>query len=318
MEELDILGTVASIETDLFKPFYQLTTIKFNLMSLVNFFHRVGLEWIRHLNADQTFVYFIEKTSKLPKLINPGGTYTYPDRDLCIFSPIPLINNSVVPILISELTVCTETISWLTQNYRKINQSYLPDSSLRILKVCENNNQTNAMNMPTIETKIKQCLIFQDFKNVVLTNFKEGSDKIYIDFYDVTLVLQFVNDLLEFIIIPFACILGLLLNLRVVYTVHKNSKVELKEDFYKFMMINSVFNCIFCIIYAFYPINYCQQYENGYFCSTVYNTVTAQVIKIVFQAYFGEVVKMCSNISYIFITISRSKSKMSVKITICI
>jgi hypothetical protein len=134
---------------------------------------------------------------------------------------------------------------------------------------------------------------------------ESSSDNVsYADYYDILLTFQLVMDLLAFIIIPFACFIGLLLNMRVIWTVIHNV-VELKEDFYLYMMINSIFNSLFCIIYAFYPINYCLKNETGYFCSTIYNSMTAQVVKIVLIGYFGEVFKMCSNISFVFVTINR-------------
>jgi hypothetical protein len=290
---LEIKGTIASIESGLFMSFNKLEIVYFNLPSLVNFFHRVDLEWTKHFDRLRVGVIFNEINSGLPKWLNPGGVYTYPDRDLCLFVKIPL--NSVVPLLKSNLTVCTKTIAW--QNYQlSLMKKLFPPNVLETFNACRHNN---TLDLYDINRQIKHC-------SVVSSNKQIGDDyKAYIDFYDIINAFEFVNDLLEFFIIPFACILGLLLNLRVVYTVHKNSKVELKENFYKYMMINSVFNSIFSTIYAFYPINYCQQYEKGYFCSTIYNTVPAQVLKIVFIGYFGEVLKMCSNISYICITTNR-------------
>jgi hypothetical protein len=114
-----------------------------------------------------------------------------------------------------------------------------------------------------------------------------------------------VFDFLAFVLIPLACILGFWLNARVVWTVLKNCKKALNEDFYKYMALNSIFNCLFCLVYAFYPINYCLPYEAGFFCSAISNSMAAQVFKIVFQGFLGEVFKMCSNISYILITINR-------------
>jgi hypothetical protein len=295
---LNIQGTIASIANDLFKSFYKFKVIQFNVVSLVNFFHRVGMEWTRHLAAIQTFVYFKEDEKNLTAWLNPGGAYTYSNRDLCIFASVPIQQNSVVTFLNSKLTVCTDTAAWLTQNYDKIDSSYFMFYAWHIYETCLHNYQ---MNLTEIETKIKRCPIFQNYESGVSHN----QNGVYVDFYDIIYAFQFVNDLLEFVIIPFACILGLLLNLRVIYTVHKNSKVELKEDFYKYMMINSVFNCICCVMYALYPINYCGRYETGYFCSAIFNTLAAQVVKIVLQAYFGEAIKMCSNISYIFITLNR-------------
>jgi hypothetical protein len=87
--------------------------------------------------------------------------------------------------------------------------------------------------------------------------------------------------------------------------IKKNQKKELKEDFYKYKSINSVFNCVYCLIFALYPINSCNVYKNDYFCSAIFNTVFAQIYKIGFVNYLGESITCCSNISYILITSNR-------------
>jgi hypothetical protein len=301
-----IEGSLAKIQPDLFKSFKCIHHIIFRVSSLTNFFHQVGVGgWASSLqNGDRSlWITFEENNLDLPEWLEPSGTYSYPNRDLCLFSGVPL--GKVVPVLDTNLTTfpCTDTLAWLTKNYSIFISSksgLLTDNAQQIYGTCWNG--TFKPNMTDITIKISECLLRRS--DVGNESQLKGEYKTFFDYYDAGLILQFANDLLEFIIIPFASILGLLLNKRVIWTVYKH-KVELKEDFYKYMSLNAVFNCLFCIVYALYPINYCQRYETGYFCSTIYNTVAAQVIKIVFQAYFGEVFKMCSNISYIFITINR-------------
>jgi hypothetical protein len=71
------------------------------------------------------------------------------------------------------------------------------------------------------------------------------------------------------------------------------------------MSVNSTFNCILCLVFAFYPIYYCNQFKSDFFCSFIFNSLFYLYFKIVFIAYLGETIKMCSNISYILITINR-------------
>jgi hypothetical protein len=83
------------------------------------------------------------------------------------------------------------------------------------------------------------------------------SKEIYPEYYDAKVMVELLEDLTIFVFIPVASIIGLILNFLVVRTIKKHQKKDLKEDFYKFMSFNSKFNCLYCLIFAFYPINYC-------------------------------------------------------------
>jgi hypothetical protein len=311
VKKLQIFGSIGAIQVDLFKAsFKQLRSIWIQMNNLANFFHQVGLKWAGHLANDVNITWIEFKQSDnfhLAEWLDPG-VYTYPDSDLCIFSPLSLRKKtaaSVVPIFYANSTVCTDTMAWLSQNYRlynlSSNKNFL-EYSREIYATCWEVNKTN---MSALETKINQCLSPSNVSQTQKRVEGAGNYKIYPEYYEIVYTFQFSVDLLAFILIPFACALGILLNLRVIYIIHQHNKVELKEDFYKYMSLNSVFNCLFCTIYALYPVNYCLKYETGYFCSAVYKSVAAQFIKIVLIGYFGEAIKMRSNISYIFITINR-------------
>jgi hypothetical protein len=303
LQQLEVTGSVGSLQLDLFKSFPDLTQIWMKIYNLASFFHKFSVSWSIYFKKSQiSSVTFTDYSELRPEWLDPPGAYTYPDKDLCIFEPIPL--NSVVLIIGSNLTMCTDTVTWLTQNYNK--STYYQGSDFgHQSPVCWKSSLRSKQlsNLSAIKTKISECQLRRSVTNDTQSELENY--KTYIDFYGFEVIFQFAGDLLAFVFIPFICILGLFLNSRVIYTVHKNSKVEFKEDFYKNMMINSVFNCIFCFIYVFYPINYCEMNQSGYFCSSIYNTVTAQVFRIAFIGFFGEAIKMCSNISYIFIAISR-------------
>jgi hypothetical protein len=72
------------------------------------------------------------------------------------------------------------------------------------------------------------------------------------------------------------------------------------------MSLNAIFNCAYCVIFLFYPINSCvDTLTYGYFCSSIRTLVVTQLYKIVFVAYFGESIKMCANIFYILMNVNR-------------
>jgi hypothetical protein len=147
--------------------------------------------------------------------------------------------------------------------------------------------------MTYFEKKAQLCRITEN----------KASYETTIDYQDMKFVLFSIQDILVFICIPCTCIIGLILNIRTVQVIKQNEKSVLKEEFYKYMSVNSKFNCAYCLILAFYPINYCNQFKSDLFCSSI--GLFAQYFKIVFVAYLGETIKMCSNISYILITINR-------------
>jgi hypothetical protein len=262
------------------------------------------------INVHQVRKILCLNSSEPAKWLNTGFGYTYPKSDLCIFSHFAFFqpqqkqkNGSialVVPIIGSNLTIigCTDSVAWLTHDYQ------LYDGDLAVsYKFCWNTSSYN-QDILVLLSKINQCLSLSN-GSLNLANKEQADYQIYMDYYQIVFIFQITTDILTFVLIPFSCIVGLLLNARVVWTVLKKGKKDLNEEFYKYMTYNSIFSCLFCFIYAFYPINSCLRYEKGYFCSLIFNSMGAQVFKIVCIGYFGEVFKMCSNILYILITINR-------------
>jgi hypothetical protein len=118
-------------------------------------------------------------------------------------------------------------------------------------------------------------------------------------------IFEFVQDIFIFIAIPVASALGLFLNALIIRAVHQNQEKELKDDFYQYMSLNAEFNCLYCIIFLFYPVNSCVDIMADYFCSSIRTSNVTQLYKIVLVAFFGETFKMCSNISFILMNVNR-------------
>ena len=85
----------------------------------------------------------------------------------------------------------------------------------------------------------------------------------------------------------------------------KAKKKEFNDAMYKFALLNSFYNIVYCVIMSFKLINICVFFGSSIFCSNVYQTSSAQQFKIIFIIYIGNIFKMCSNLSYLSFTISR-------------
>ena len=106
-------------------------------------------------------------------------------------------------------------------------------------------------------------------RSVSLCNLKDVGTTLYAEFYQVSFLIEFTQGMVAYVLIPLASLVGLFFCSLITFKVYKNKTDELKDDFYKYMSLNSVFNCIYCAIFIFYPINTCVDELNDYFCSSI-------------------------------------------------
>jgi hypothetical protein len=113
---------------------------------------------------------------------------------------------------------------------------------------------------------------------------------------------QFV---LNVILTPLACLVGFLLNLRIVRTIHRNRGKELKDDLYAYMSLNAKCNCAYSLIFVFGLMSECILPGSDLLCSSVRTSLFVQYFKIVVVEYVGGVLKVCANFSYVLMTLNR-------------
>jgi hypothetical protein len=226
-----LYGLIGSIQVDLFKlsTFKQLRSIQIAASSLSNFFYQVGLEWTVYLNNSNALTIVVAFSQAVQEIgwLNSGG-YTYPNKDLCLFASLPLRKQSslteisVLPLLNTKLSSCTDPIAWLTQNYHLFDLQNVSgifnnlepslDFSVYPFQIyisCWSGLGNNKPNITQIEANIKQCKINPN-------ELADGNNhKIYTDDYDFETSFQFTVNLLAFILVPLACIAGFFLNAQV-------------------------------------------------------------------------------------------------------
>jgi hypothetical protein len=285
--ELYLVNTIASIQSDLFKHFSYLRLLTFELNSVGNFYHSVGVSWMLYLPTTGVTIQVFE--------LRETGSYFYPDRDLCLFASFPQ-NRSVylVPLVdanATRFTSCTSTLKWLGRNY--YNQPWLDVVNAYRFTSCDNN--TSIINDTEIDERLNLCRL----------RHASGEYQSYNDYYETRILNMFLTQLVPFVCIPCACLLGLFLNWKIIQTISKHKTKDLKEDFYKYMSANAKFNCVYCLILVFYPMNSCIWRPSYLFCSSISTSHFVQYFKIVMIAYVGETVKMCANVSYLMMTLNR-------------
>jgi hypothetical protein len=308
--------SISSIQSDLFKSWANLKNILFDMDILGYLFYQAGIEWMKSLNWNLKNVNLalisvkeftkLAEASQINVVFREGygynapetsfKHYSYPDEDFCIFAEFPH-EKLIFPFLDSKLKQCSSTILWLTKYYylyadnkqaNLTNEYYESLKELCILNNNNNNNRTDAW----FENKIKNCKLSQP----VTVRKPERTSYDFISGFDLT------SSFVTLFLIPLACFSGFMLNFKIIRLIKKNRKSELKENFYRYMSMNSRFNCIYSLVYIFSPMNMCIYYV---YCSAVVNTFAAQYFKIIVIVYIGQCIKACANMSYIFITINR-------------
>jgi hypothetical protein len=293
IQVLFIDGTVGSVQESLFKNFNIIKIIEFVLSNLKHFFHTIGISWSLDLPmTNAPWVAFENYVGGSGFWIDKSE-YLYPDSDFCVFAQYSKLPSVTFLLNSLNLTQCTITIQWLLANYDNQDltsqfETY-PDSK-QIYSIC-----LNSTNIDLEQLATSRCQF---------SHYQE-QNKTYIEYQQVEFIFEFIQDLFIFIAIPCACAMGILFNVLIVRAVHQNKEKELKDDFYKFMSLNAVFNCLYCAIFLFYPINSCVNSLSSYFCSLIRTSYATQLFKIVFVAYFGETFKMCANVFYILMNVNR-------------
>jgi hypothetical protein len=213
-DSVSLTGTIRSIETDLIKSLNKVEILVISVVSMGNFFHKIGLEWTLYL-PEGVCITFGELDATDSKF------YTYPDRDLCIFSAFPFSRN-IIAWPDSPLSVCTSTLQWLTQNYKNFNLTGIPNNTEIIYEICQNLSNDSILidNQTILKKKVDLCRLFNESSGENMN--------MYSDYYEVEATLEFIDDLIAFLFIPLASLIGFILNLQTFRTIGKHQKKDLK------------------------------------------------------------------------------------------
>jgi hypothetical protein len=329
MQVLSLNGLIYAIQTDFFAFFSKIKVIYINVDNFQIFFHK-GLKWLDYINLsinvslnetelairkaryDLNFaVHFMfhEQSSLFRK------TYDYSNRDLCLFKDFPHRRLVYPTIFTGELIECSCTLIWMIQYskfyfsknftlYRRglwvLEINELKSKSMVVHCILERGNLTQEIEKCNFESSFQKCDNFNLIANEEAVGF----------FDEKNIVFQFkwLKYIVEVYIQPVLCLLGIFTNLMTIKVIRNRQNVILRKSFdnsmYKHQLACSVFNIVLCTIKILSLMNICI-FPRTSFCSSVNEEAASQYFKIYVVIFLGNAVRLGSNFSYIFFSISR-------------
>ena len=324
-KELVIEGVLNGIQIDIFKEFKALKFIEFRIDNMRDFFHQ-GNTWMIYLSFYKNYsLTSVTKTEVkrsflflgfkyLKHLVSFNKIYEYPNEDICLFKEFPH-HRLVYPVMTpgKELE-CTCTLYWL-QKYKSIYEFLFNNTSDYNLNYQYNilSQQKNTFIYCNSSWTFLNCDLEVLFNNCQIISLESDESRGRSFFklnndMDIYYFIKWLQFILLTILRPTLCLLGILNNaLTIIVIRNKNKRKEFHSTMYEFIVINASINIVYCIIIILSMINTCVFYGSGIFCSSIYQNDSSQLFKIIIVIFLGNVIKMCSNVSYLSFSISRLK-----------
>ncbi len=313
-EVLSVSGILSTIEEELFRDFNRIRVLFISIENLKSFFHS-GTKWMNGLNYNLN----VDLKNGIPfnQLENRGLTlqlnhsisyfsheYKYPDEDMCLFRDFPHEKLIFPLIVFTSKFDCTCTILWLIKYY---NLYYKEDfSDFRF----ESTGYFGTPNYPNLSAQICFGSKFCEFDGMFnkcekVTIEKQKSSPIFGGYMTNYYALKWTQYIIEVFFKSTFCLLGILTNLINILVINNGKKKKhFKPVMYKHLLINSVFNILFCLIHVFSLMNICI-FSRTSFCSSIYKYESVQYFKIIGVYFFGSSIRLSANISYIFLCLTR-------------
>ena len=293
MESIDFQGTILDIKVELFCYFESLKYINFYLNNLSEFVHKTW-QWAYLKNCEN----LILNSSKFKTVISFANSinfllssYSFPEEDFCLFDEY--LENFLIKVDVRILLKAKNlknlscTIVNILNNYRSKDLSFYEFYS------------NNKSIMEEFETRCqlkKLCLNSMKYANEISNQLLNDLDFEYLSKY-----FQYI---FEVILNPSLCIMGFCSNILLIVILKlKQYEKDFKKKMFKYLLINSCFNCFNLLFDIFHPINVCIEFH-GVFCSKIRDTVFAQYYFIAsnfLNGYFN----FCANVTLILLSLER-------------
>ena len=316
-----IKNQLNSIQTDLFKSFYNLFEIRFSY-HIKKLIHKQGIKWITFINShlnvnlsDLTNNYFqlsVLLSIRFSKLLYSDEqtiSYMFPNEDFCLYKDFPFNQLVILAHLNFKIeysddffdkNINTCTYLWLIRYFPIYIQSpsWLTDWIIFNKTIEESIKLTN-------ETYKEECNFNRMLNKCDSRKFQVS--KYTIPTTNVDIILNFIFSS-HFIFILSFCIsfLGLFSNFTLIFVIsHKQNKLVLKElKHFHYMRLNAIFNSLIFIIRILSLMSECYDYYFLY-CSSIHRLVAIQLEKMIFSEFLGNTFRYMSSLSFIAFTLSR-------------
>ena len=309
-------GVIYSIQTDLFTNFRHLGLVMLDVENFGQFFHS-GTKWMNSLNSKyhldpenkpgefkmyldyKVILRFVDKASPL------NTAYAYPDKDICLFKDFPhkqIVYPSI--ILANNDVKCSCTLKWLLKythlytdtddtEYSKRDDFYFsyPQGLLnKTARFCVSKKN---------QTPCDFAALFRKCSHVIakVSHFSlAGNTNTLYHF-------KWAKYIFQVFFQSIVCFLGICTNLLTILVLKKKAKL-LENPLYKHLLLNSVFNLFYCVINVLALTSVCI-FPRTSFCSNDFKKPAVQYFKIYVVFFMGNTLRLCSNFSYVALSLSR-------------
>jgi hypothetical protein len=234
--------------------------------------------------------------------------YTFPNEDFCIFANYPH-NTSVLIVAIENHQDCTCSKLWMSKNAAllasnnqlELSLAYTPFCSSLVNDFFQFNQSFNACGFLDKYTK---CQLNMVSLNQSLASYTDS----YFQFYDAQYVLIEIRNILKNYFDYWVLVVGFLTNIITaiviinayakasVYSNNKDNQLgSIKENFFTYMLINSIINSIYCVVMFFNETLPYVPIPNGEDC----------YVREVCIATTASVLKLTANVTYLQMSLNR-------------
>ena len=321
MNTLIIVGILNSIHDNLFQRFAKLKVLMLKINNLNDFFHN-DHKWLASLNSNvqvrlnnkkdvhaqilqrKYFIFNILSSKVFESFLN---VYEYPDEDLCLFKQFPH-EHLVFPFIYPEVELaCTCTLKWIHLHASELIQEVKYTDLIDSYQVSSEENLTNVYRYCQKRFAEMSCDFELKFEACNLTRVRRVKKVSINNDVDLYFAIKWLEYILVLIAQPILSVASIVVNILVIAVLqNRQNHAELNDRMYSYAQINALFNVLYSAIMLVKLVNTCVFfYSAGQFCSAVYQTKSSQYFKIVGVYYLGNVFKNCSNVSYLFFSMSR-------------
>jgi hypothetical protein len=301
-------GTLDYVDETFIKNIPSIRYLMFNLYNMREFLHLSDNKWMSNiyfssklrLNSTAGLSNYSEVDFFFFVLLDLERKYEFPNEDFCIFKYFPF--GKLIAMYVIKLN------SQLSLN------DYQTSCTLAFISMA-NTNQTSFDNQdirqyfPIYNETIQAECNFSYRLNLCFVKNIRPQFKADTNYYDTRYVFEWIEFIGPIVTFPIVCFSGLILNLLIILIItnkqNKKEKLFEKKQF-KYILINSTFNCIECLLSSFNLMSECIQ-ENSIYCSSIRrdNLEFLFYFRIYLVGYLGEIMKTCSILNVIFFSLER-------------
>ncbi|CAF0813248.1 unnamed protein product [Brachionus calyciflorus] len=315
-----VTGKIDFIQKDIFKNLTNIRTLVFDGQNFRQLIHKNGIDWIQSINSgidlDFSNLSDVLRHKNLLVHLNVQFDYrdyvdyliyepifnqsnTFPDEDFCIYKNFPF--NQLVNIIFDRFSYDTVDLSlsctafWVTHKifnyqiffstYGKLNVSYKD--------LLERSNFNKMLDKCNFNMRLDLC----DYKNISLINISKSPA-------DILYLFGLIEKIIDFILTPLACLLGILLNMLTILITLKattNSNFILNNQFY-YMKWNAMLNFTICLIQNFRLFYAISNLDNDL---NFIKSYPVQILYIFFFQFLLSSLKFSSSCAYLYFSILR-------------